>query len=43
YLGGVSATTLAGAGRVHERRAGALARADAMLASAPAPFCRTGF
>lgn len=43
YLGGVVATSLAAAGRVTERRAGSLARADAMLASNPRPFSRTGF
>lgn len=43
YLGGVRASTLAASGRVQERRAGALSRADAMFASGPAPFCRTGF
>ncbi|MGH9283124.1 MAG: sterol carrier protein domain-containing protein, partial [Acidimicrobiales bacterium] len=43
YLGGVSASTLAAAGRIVEHRPGALARADAMLASHPGPFCRTGF
>lgn len=43
YLGGVAASALAAAGRVAERRPGALARADAMLACHPRPFCRTGF
>lgn len=43
YLGGVAATTLARAGRIAELRAGALARADVMLASNPLPFCRTHF
>lgn len=43
YLGGVPPSTLAAAGRVGERRPGALARADALLASSPAPFCRTHF
>lgn len=43
YLGGVAPSTLARAGRVEEHRFGALARADAMFASHPAPFCRTGF
>ena len=43
YLGGVPASTLVAASRVVERRPGALARADAMLAGRPVPFCRTGF
>ena len=43
YLGGVSATTLARAGRVEERRGGALGRADSFLASQPAPWCYTEF
>jgi predicted acetyltransferase len=43
YLGGVSATTLARAGRVAERRSGGLARADRFLGWAPAPFCYTDF
>ena len=43
YLGGVAASTLAAASRVVEHRPGALARADAMLAGRPVPFCRTGF
>ncbi|HET7489009.1 MAG TPA: GNAT family N-acetyltransferase [Acidimicrobiales bacterium] len=43
YLGGVRASTLAAAGRVTEHRPGALGRADAMLLSTPAPFCRTHF
>ncbi len=43
YLGGVRFTTLARAGRVNERSAGALARADAMFSCDPPPFCRTGF
>lgn len=42
-LGGVAATTLHRAGRVGELRPGALARADAMLVTAPAPFCATHF
>lgn len=43
YLGGVPASTLAAAGRVVEHRPGALARADALFAGSPAPFCRTHF
>lgn len=43
YLGGVPASVLAAAGRVTELRPGSVARADAMLASQPAPFSRTGF
>ncbi|PZS10416.1 MAG: GNAT family N-acetyltransferase, partial [Chloroflexi bacterium] len=43
YLGGVRFSTLARAGRVHERTPGALARADAMFESDPQPWCATGF
>ena len=43
YLGGVSFTTLARAGRVRELRAGALGRADALFATATAPFSGTNF
>jgi predicted acetyltransferase len=43
YLGGVSASTLALAGRVEERTRGAVARADRFLASHPAPWCSTHF
>ncbi len=43
YLGGVSFTTLAQAGLIHEENPGALARADAMFATFPAPFCSTPF
>jgi len=43
YLGGVSATTLARAGRVTELVAGSITRADAFFASTPAPWCRTDF
>lgn len=43
YLGGVARSSLAAAGRVTEVRPGSLRRADAMLASHPAPFSRTGF
>lgn len=39
YLGGVSFRELYRAGRVSERREGALARADAMFAWDPAPWC----
>ncbi|HYT26449.1 MAG TPA: sterol carrier protein domain-containing protein, partial [Actinomycetota bacterium] len=43
YLGGVRFSTLGRAGRVREGRPGALARADAMFASDPAPWCSTDF
>ncbi|MBF6589674.1 MAG: GNAT family N-acetyltransferase [Ktedonobacterales bacterium] len=43
YLGGVSFSTLARAGRVVELKDGALARADALFASDPAPYCGTPF
>ncbi len=43
YLGGVSFVTLAEAGRVEERIPGALARADALFAVSPAPYCGTPF
>ena len=43
YLGGVSATTLARAGRVTELTAGALARADLLFGLVPAPCCLTHF
>jgi predicted acetyltransferase len=39
YLGGFSFRQLASAGRVEERREGALARADALFASDRAPWC----
>ena len=39
YLGGQRPSTLARAGRVQEHRAGALALADAMFATAQAPWC----
>jgi len=42
-LGGASLRLLAGAGRVRELVPGALARADAMFAAAPLPFCSTRF
>lgn len=43
YLGGVAATTLAGAGRVTEVRPGALRRADLLFAASPSPLSSTGF
>jgi len=43
YLGGVAPSTLARAGRVVESHPGALARADAMFATQPAPFSRSSF
>jgi predicted acetyltransferase len=43
YLGGVRFSTLGRAGRIHEARPGALARADAMFSSDPAPWCSTDF
>jgi predicted acetyltransferase len=43
YLGGVSFTSLAQAGLVREETLGALARADAMFATFPAPYCSTPF
>jgi predicted acetyltransferase len=43
YLGGVRFASLARAGRVAEARPGGLARADAMFAADPAPWCATGF
>ena len=43
YLGGVSFSTLARAGLVEERTPGALARADAMFRTDPAPFAMTWF
>jgi predicted acetyltransferase len=43
YLGGVSVATLAQSGLVREEKPGALARADAMFATFPAPFCSTPF
>ncbi|MDR0360502.1 MAG: sterol carrier protein domain-containing protein [bacterium] len=39
YLGGNRLTVLAAAGRVTERRSGALARADAMFGWPVAPWC----
>lgn len=43
YLGGVRFSTLARAGRVVAQTPDALARADAMFASEPAPWCATPF
>lgn len=43
YLGGTSLVTLAAAGRVHEVAPGALARAEAMFRTTPAPWCNTDF
>ncbi len=43
FLGGVASSTLAAAGRVEELRAGSLDRADALLATSPAPLTGTGF
>ncbi|UQA59458.1 GNAT family N-acetyltransferase [Polyangium aurulentum] len=39
YLGGISFARLADAGRVEERAAGAVSRADALFRSARAPWC----
>lgn len=43
YLGGVSFTTLALAGLVREETPGALACADTLFATFPAPYCSTPF
>jgi predicted acetyltransferase len=43
YLGGTSLRSQLPAGLVSEETAGALARADAMLATSLAPWCATGF
>lgn len=43
YLGGVKPSLLARAGRVEERRPGALRRADALFASPVAPWLTMGF
>lgn len=43
YLGGVSATTLAGAGRIEADRPGALAAADRVFGAATAPLTSTDF
>jgi predicted acetyltransferase len=43
YMGGVSASSLAAAGRVEELRAGSLLAADALLGTSPAPTTASGF
>ena len=43
YLGGVRFRSLADAGRVRELVPGAIARADALFATARAPYCGTAF
>ena len=43
YLGGVRFETLWRAGRIEQRGAGAVARADALFRSDPAPWCGTPF
>jgi predicted acetyltransferase len=43
YLGGFPASVLAAAGRIEECRPGSLDRADALLATSPAPLTGTGF
>jgi predicted acetyltransferase len=43
YLGGTSFRQLWWSGQVEERSTGALDRADAMLASTPAPWCVVDF
>jgi predicted acetyltransferase len=43
YLGGTSWRELHEAGRVHERRSGAVTDADALFAHRPEPFCGTSF
>ena len=43
YLGGVRLATLAGAGRVRELRASALARANQLFATERPPYCDTDF
>jgi predicted acetyltransferase len=43
YLGGVSFSTLARAGRVREGRGGGLTRANAMFAADRSPWCSTDF
>ena len=43
FLGGTRLASLGRAGRVDELRPGALARADLMFASEPAPWCQTQF
>jgi predicted acetyltransferase len=43
YLGGFPPTVLGAAGRIEELRPGGLDRADALLATTPAPLTGTGF
>jgi predicted acetyltransferase len=43
YFGGTLPSTLAHAGRITEHTAGALARADLMFPTTPAPFCSHDF
>lgn len=43
YLGGVPVSTLAAAGRVHERTTGAVSRGDRFLLVHPSPWCTTHF
>ncbi len=43
YLGGVSFSTLAAAGRLEEVTLGAATRADALFAVPRAPYCSTDF
>jgi predicted acetyltransferase len=43
YLGGFRPSELAAGGRIEELRAGSLDRADAVLATTPAPLTATGF
>jgi predicted acetyltransferase len=43
WMGGVVPSNLARAGRVREKSPGALARADRLFATSPAPYCRTMF
>ncbi len=43
YLGGVTTTSLARAGRLAEHSPGALARADAFFGTSPLPWLTTGF
>jgi predicted acetyltransferase len=43
YLGGVAASTLAAAGRIGERSAGAVRRADRFFGVQPLPWCTTHF
>jgi predicted acetyltransferase len=43
FVGGVSPSALAGAGRIQELTPGALARADLLFVTHPAPWCATQF